>query len=357
MVEEVITRYPCRAIVVRGVDDGERKITAEVSALCHLPDPGMPQVCSERIVLRAGPDAVGLIPGAVRPLLEADLPMVLWWTTDPRSHEALFRDLGDECSRLLLDLPDPGTPAAALRLGLDPAICPCSRDTVWFGLTRWRELVAQFFDPPCHHETLNRVDSLQIEALSPDPSVPPRLAIWLAAWLAGQLGWKPQGRPVNQVTSSGSSFRAAFLGPLGTLAVEIVTQPITAHLPATPLITGVAITARGPEGVETFCLQPPHTRLARTSGSRRRPRTTAASPAWSGPPSWKPPAASPPHSTRRGSTGRSRTRVRSPSGCSSMPSRERRSKPLLGSFCLRRVQAIVVQGAFRSRHGKRCVSA
>src|SRR3954453_12290712 len=44
VVEEVITRYPCRAIVVRGVDDGERKITAEVSALCHLPDPGMPQV-------------------------------------------------------------------------------------------------------------------------------------------------------------------------------------------------------------------------------------------------------------------------------------------------------------------------
>jgi glucose-6-phosphate dehydrogenase assembly protein OpcA len=257
VVEAVITRYPCRAIVVRGSDDAERKITAEVSALCHLPDPGMPQVCSERIVLRAGPDAVGLVPGAVRPLLEADLPMVLWWTTDPRSHEALFRDLGDECSRLLLDLPDPGTSAAALRLGLDPAICACSRDTAWFGLTHWRELVAQFFDPPCHHETLYRVDSLQIEALSPDPSTPPRLAIWLAAWLAGQLGWKPQGRPVNHATSSGSSFRAAFLCPLWTLAVEIVTQAIPASLPATPLLMGVTITARGPEGVETFCLSRP----------------------------------------------------------------------------------------------------
>jgi glucose-6-phosphate dehydrogenase assembly protein OpcA len=257
VVEEVITRYPCRAIVVRGVQDAERKITAEVSAVCHLPDPGMPQVCSERIVLRAGPEAASLVPGAIRPLLEADLPMVLWWTTDPGLHEDLFRDLGDECSRLLLDLPDPGTPAASLRLGLDPAICPCSRDTAWFGLTRWRELVAQFFDPPCHHETLSRVDSLQVEALSPDPSVPPRLAIWLAAWLAGQLGWKPQGKPVNQATSSGSSFRAAFLGPLGTLAVEIVTQPARAGSPAMPLLTGVTITARGPEGAETFCLSRP----------------------------------------------------------------------------------------------------
>jgi glucose-6-phosphate dehydrogenase assembly protein OpcA len=257
VVEEVIARYPCRAIVVRGGEDGERKITAEVSALCHLPDPGMPQVCSERIVLRAGPGAEGLLPGAIRPLLEADLPMVLWWTTDPRTHEALFRDLGDECSRLLLDLPDPGTSAASLRLGLDPAICACSRDTAWFGLTRWRELVAQFFDPPCHHETLSRVDSLQIEAFSPDPSVPPRLAIWLAAWLAGQLGWKPQGKPVNQATSSGSSFRAAFLGAFGTLAVEIVTQPIPPDLPKTPLLSGLTLTARGSEGVESFRLTRP----------------------------------------------------------------------------------------------------
>ena len=139
IVEEVITRHPCRAIVVRCSDDPERRITAEVSAVCHLPAPGMPQVCSERIVLHAGPNAVVLIAGAVRPLLEANLPFVLWWTTDPQSNEALFRDLGDECSRLVLDLPDPGTPAASMRLGLDPAICACSRDTAWYGLTRWRE--------------------------------------------------------------------------------------------------------------------------------------------------------------------------------------------------------------------------
>jgi glucose-6-phosphate dehydrogenase assembly protein OpcA len=257
VVEEVIARHPCRAIVVRGSDDPERRITAEVTAFCHLPDPGLPQVCSERILLRAGPNAIDLVAGAVRPLLEADLPMVLWWTTDPRSHEALFRALGDECSRLLLDLPDPGTSAAALSLGLDPAICSCSRDTAWFGLTRWRDLVARFFDPPCHHETLGRVDSLQIEALSPDPSTPPRLAIWLAAWLAGQLGWKPQGRPVNEATSSGSLFRAAFLSPLGTLSVELATQALPPNMPATPSPRAVTITARGPEGVETFRLSRP----------------------------------------------------------------------------------------------------
>jgi glucose-6-phosphate dehydrogenase assembly protein OpcA len=257
VVESVITRYPCRAIIVRGSEDPEPRISAEVSAVCHLPDPGLPQVCSERIVLCAGANARKLIAGSVRPLLEADLPMVLWWTTDPREHEALFRDLGDECSRLVLDLPDSGTPAWALRLGLDPAICTCSRDTAWYGLTRWRELVARFFDPPCHHETLSRIDSLHVDALSPDASRPPRMAVWLVAWLAGQLGWKRQGQPMRVAGEAGSSFRAAFLGPLGTLAVEIVTRPVPNSLPPAPLLTGVTLTARGPEGVETFQLSRP----------------------------------------------------------------------------------------------------
>ncbi|MGO9597865.1 MAG: glucose-6-phosphate dehydrogenase assembly protein OpcA [Isosphaeraceae bacterium] len=257
VVEEVVARYPCRAIVVRDSDDKERRITAEVSAFCHLPEPGTPQVCSERILLRAGPNSEGLIAGAVRPLLEADLPLVLWWTTDPLAHEALFRDLGDECSRLLLDLPDPGTSAKALALGLDPAICACSRDTAWYGLARWRELVAGFFDPPCHHETLARIDSLRIQALSPDPTTPPRLAVWLAAWMAGQLDWKPQGKPVNEATGDGSTFSAAFLGPRGTLAVEIVTRRLPSGMPPVPCLSGVTITAVGTEGTETFCLSRP----------------------------------------------------------------------------------------------------
>jgi len=260
-LETVIARFPCRAIVVRGSDDQNRRITAEVSALCHLPAPGLPQVCSERIVLRAGPDAVDLIPGAVRPLLETDLPLVLWWTGDPRRHEALFRDLADECSRLVLDLPDPGAEAGALRLGLDPALCACSRDSAWFGLARWRELVAQFFDLPRCRDRLSRISSVQIEALSSDPAQPTRLAIWLAAWLAGQLGWQPQGQPRRKVADADGVLRAHFLGPGGEVAFSIVTRPSPGGVPASTELMGVTITSRGSgaggEGVETFRLNRP----------------------------------------------------------------------------------------------------
>src|SRR4051794_20017892 len=145
-LDTVVERHPSRSIVLRRTNEPGRSVGAEVAALCHLPSAGKPQVCSERIVLRAGPEALDLLPGSVRPLLEANLPFVLWWTDDPRSTEALFRDLAGECSRLILDLPDPLAEPGAVRFGLDPATNPFARDTAWFGITRWRELVAQFFD-------------------------------------------------------------------------------------------------------------------------------------------------------------------------------------------------------------------
>ena len=254
VLDTVTTRYPCRAIVILRTDEPDRRVSAEVSALCHLPAPGLPQVCSERIVLRAGPQAVDLLPGAVRPLLEADLPFVLWWTYDPRPDEALFRDLAGECSRLILDLPDPGTDPAALRLGLDPQINIYSRDPAWFGLARWREMIAQFFDPPCPVTTPAQIDSVMIRAVSPTGDAPPRLAIWLAAWLAGQLGWRPQGTP-NRV---GDRLTATFLGASGPISVEIVTEVDPTAL--APRLNGATLTARGPDGVATFHLDRPSSR-------------------------------------------------------------------------------------------------
>jgi glucose-6-phosphate dehydrogenase assembly protein OpcA len=241
----VVERFPCRTILLRGSVDPARKVTAEISALCHLPSPGQPQVCSERIVLHAGPNAVDLLPGAVRSLLEADLPHVLWWTSDPGRHQSLFHDLAGVCSRLILDLGDPGAEVSALRLGLDPAHGACSRDSVWFGLARWRELVAQFFDCPGQREKLERIESVVVEAVAPDPTRPTRLAIWLVAWLAGQLGWKPQGHPENQqADNSSSGLIARFLGAPGEVSVRVVTRAAPSGCPAAPQLASVTIKTR-----------------------------------------------------------------------------------------------------------------
>lgn len=251
VLDTVAARFPSRTIVLCLGDEPGRGVRAEVSALCHLPAPGQPQVCSERIVLRAGPEAADLLPGAVRPLLEADLPFALWWTDDPRRDEALFRDLGDEATRLILDLPDPGASSGALQLGLDPSVCQFSRDTAWFGITRWREMVASFFDPPCGDDALRRIDHVLIEATVParrsgtgagDGPATPRLAVWLAAWLAGQLGWRPGSEPDRRP----GFLEASFQGPTGPVRVTIRTQR-SAEVEE-PQLEAVSLTTRGDTG-------------------------------------------------------------------------------------------------------------
>jgi glucose-6-phosphate dehydrogenase assembly protein OpcA len=220
ILDEVVARFPSRSIVLGLTGDTGREIAAEVAALCHLPAPGMPQVCSERILLKAGPAAFDLLPGAVRPLLETDLPVILWWTGDPRSTESLYRELAREATRIILDLPDPGADPEALRLGLDPAIHAYSRDSAWFGIARWRELIAQFFDGSQGPEAIRRIESVTIDAIVPTAAPPPRLAVWIAAWLAGQFGWTP----VRRSEPTTGRIEAVFRAGDRDVAVTIVAQ-------------------------------------------------------------------------------------------------------------------------------------
>ena len=252
-LDTVVTRYPCRAIVLLLTEATGRQVEAEVSALCHLPAPGLPQVCSERIVLRAGEVAADLVPGAVRSLLVAELPFVLWWTYDPRAAESLFVDLGDECSRAILDLPDPCDDPAALRIGLDPERIRYVRDIAWFGIARWRELVAQFFDGPGNLGTLKRIESVEVRAEAPDLGHPPRAAAWLIAWLAGQLGWTPVGGP--RAIGAGGDLDARFASPSGEVAVRIRTEA----KPEIPFarLTGVELSTRADDGSTTYRLARP----------------------------------------------------------------------------------------------------
>ena len=208
-LDEVVARFPSRAIVLGRTATGGREVSAEVAALCHLPAPGLPQVCSERIVLKAGPGACGLLPGAVRPLLEADLPVVLWWTGDPRPVESLFRSFAGEATRVVLDLPDPGADVEALRLGLDPSIHAHARDSAWFAVAGWREMIAQFFDGPDGPESL-APRPLRDHRGTRHPRLDgfPRLPVWLAAWLAGQLGWEGLRRSAPDPGRIEATFRS-----------------------------------------------------------------------------------------------------------------------------------------------------
>ncbi len=250
-LDTVAERHPCRAIVLRRTDEPGRSIQAEVAALCHLPAPDKPQVCSERIVLRSGSEGFDLLPGAVRPLLEANLPFVLWWTEDPRTNSSVFVDLARESSRLILDLPDPSADPQAVRFGLDPSLNPFARDTSWFGITRWRELVAQFFDGPDPLVTLAKLASVEITAEVPGEPRIPRVAAWLIAWIAGQLGWEP----VERKEAAPGRLEASFRSATGTIAIVIKT--VSNEDAGVARIIGVKLAARGDHGPDTYHLTRP----------------------------------------------------------------------------------------------------
>ena len=250
-LDTVVERYPCRSIVLRRTTGAGRDVGAEVAALCHLPSADKPQVCSERIILRAGAEALDLLPGAVRPLLEANLPFVLWWTEDPRPTQALFLDLARECSRLILDLADPEADPEAVRFGLDPATNPFARDAAWFGITRWRELVAQFFDGPDPLASLSRIATVEITAEVPGEARVPRVAAWLVAWLAGQLGWEP----VDREETAPGRLEAKFRSTTGEVAVSI--HAVGGGEAGLARVLGVNLSTRGPDGPDTYHLSRP----------------------------------------------------------------------------------------------------
>lgn len=262
VLDQLAARRPCRVIVLKRNASAERQVTAKVSALCFLPAPGLPQVCSERIVLEAGPAALDLLPGTVLSLLEPGLPMELWWVGDPTPHRALYRALGAEAARVIPDVTEDQVSRAVLRQVLDPAINPHLRDLTWFAISRWRELIAQFFDAPGAVAALDRLTAVTIEVATPNASEPPRVGLWLAAWLAGQLGWLP----LSAERSEDGRVQARFQAQGRQVLVDL--QPVAAGS-GPPCIQRVELLAAGPgadaEAEESFGL----TRLAGDRGDVR----------------------------------------------------------------------------------------
>ena len=138
-----------------------------------------------------------------------------------------------------------------LGAALDPARHPFSRDVAWYGITRWRELIAGLFDPPDARDALNQIATVEISAVSDAADGIPRAAAWLAAWLAGQLGWERSKRE----SPGPGRVEATFRGPSGEVAVTIAT---TADASSTiGRLAGVAIAAKGPGGPWQFRLDRP----------------------------------------------------------------------------------------------------
>ncbi|MBI5684816.1 MAG: glucose-6-phosphate dehydrogenase assembly protein OpcA [Verrucomicrobia bacterium] len=301
-LQRVSARFPCRILWAQlGPAGADAALTAAVTALCHLPSPGNPQVCSELITLRTGRGGAGNVPGAVLPLLEPDLPVVLWWalptdaeqlkvgrdsvepasekrrldgvsphldTTPSSTASALFDTLSELADRVIVHAEPLANPALrtlravpSLRLCLRECAADKATVMVWHTMGHWREMTAQFFDPPQLRDGLDGIETVTVRYATPDgrPTAALPAALY-AGWIAGQLQWTPIAR---EVTPEG--VRATFAAGPRRVTVELLAQAAGSLAPGR--LTSVDIAAEFGPARATF-------HLARVCGERTEIRQT-----------------------------------------------------------------------------------
>lgn len=191
-LSEVLARlarqYPTRILALL-LDDPHmagcppQQVRAAVSSVCHVPQPGRPQVCAEQVLLRTGSESGAGMERVLFPLTASDLPLLAWWTVDAAPRAALLESLRQWVDRLVFD-----AGLASFPRLLDPGRC-VTRELGWYRSYRWRAVIAQLFDEadPRTPQTIERVRVVIHGAVPTD-----RLdVVWMIAFLGGQLGWQP----------------------------------------------------------------------------------------------------------------------------------------------------------------------
>ncbi|MCX6897667.1 MAG: glucose-6-phosphate dehydrogenase assembly protein OpcA [Verrucomicrobia bacterium] len=269
-LQKISARFPCRILWAQ-LDpvSADTTLTADVTALCHLPSPGNPQVCSELITLHTGRGGAGKLPGAVLPLLEPDLPVVLWWAMPADTETTLFDALSELADRVIVHAEPLASPALrtlravpSLRLCLREHAADKATVMVWHTMSHWRELTAQFFDPPQLRDALRGIETVTVRYATPtgEPTAALPAALY-AGWLAGQLQWKPAARK-----PAPDGVRAAFINAASrNVNVELLAQAADNLAPGR--LTTVDITAATASGQASF-------HLARVVGERTEIRKT-----------------------------------------------------------------------------------
>ncbi len=193
--------YPSRSIIVYRESDEESAghpqtphVHAWISAQCSKPLAGGQQVCSEEITLAARTNALSDLLNTLVSLLIPDLPVFLYWRSFRASDRELVERMAQLARLLIVDShatkDDPATREQLLELLTALPDGVGVRDLNWTRLTAWRDLVAQFFDPPEARAQARQISEVEIfRDISGSGSIPTRTLL-LTGWLASRLSWR-----------------------------------------------------------------------------------------------------------------------------------------------------------------------
>ena len=185
VMESLPQRHPCRGVLA--VTSPERQgLEASISAHCWRTSTGGRHVCSEEVVLKAGPADELALASTVLALLVPELPLSVWVIGPIELDSRLVSELIDGAETVFVDSSDAPDVASALRAALDAhrrhdvAIC----DLAWRRLEVWRSLVAQFFDGDDGQKRLSQLQGIQISGGAGLSSE----MLLMAGWFVSRLG-------------------------------------------------------------------------------------------------------------------------------------------------------------------------
>ena len=199
-----------------------------------------PALRFETITITAGLADFGHLSSLVSPLMAAELPDFLWWPGNDFVHNPLFEDLQEIVDRVIVDTAKLGNDAsgvAAMRdlLDDDDSGTPLIGDFTWLRLAPWRQLIAQFFDPPDVQQCLTSIEEVTISYadIREDGSSGFASALLTVGWLASRLGWEIMD-PLERRKAGGWSapLRASENGR----GREIIAPPAAGPQPPRPLL-------------------------------------------------------------------------------------------------------------------------
>jgi glucose-6-phosphate dehydrogenase assembly protein OpcA len=191
VISTLTSRHPCRAIVLLAqADEPQSELGASITAHCHLTGAEHKQVCCEQISIHASGASVVHLAAAVLPLLESDLPTVLWWNGVFLDRPELFRRLSGVSDRVLFDTstwPKQETRLNSLVRVMSETPRTSFADLSWTRLGLWRRLTAECFDEPHCLEALPQIRRVEVtHGCGPGARL---RALLYASWVAAQLGW------------------------------------------------------------------------------------------------------------------------------------------------------------------------
>ncbi len=194
---------PSRTIILVTREEEEPEFAYDISLELTEQHTGtdQPAFRFETIRITSGTAELAHLASFVSPLFAAELPEFLWWPGGDFHRNPLFSDLLDIVDRVTVDSGQLGSDTAGLTnlrtlLDNDEAGHPVIGDFTWLRLASWRQLLAQFFDPPDVQQTLTTIEDITISYAESreDGSSGLASALLTVGWLGSRLGWDAMDR-------------------------------------------------------------------------------------------------------------------------------------------------------------------